>query len=136
MRLCQEAIERGVFAQAIRPPTVPSGTSRLRLTTMTSHTPAELRMAAGVFGNLARKLGLDPASMTPPPIERRIATETAPDEFAAFARGTSYEAAEAAAAVPFDLERDGGRSREPVPAMTGSSAPFDLEREISSARAA
>jgi 8-amino-7-oxononanoate synthase len=136
MRLCQEAIERGVFAQAIRPPTVPSGTSRLRLTTMASHTPAELRMAAGVFGNLARKLGLDPASMTPPPIERRIATETAPDEFAAFARGTSYEAAEAAAAVPFDLERDGGRSREPVTAMAGSSAPFDLEREISSARAA
>ena len=38
MRLCQEALERGVFAQAIRPPTVPAGTSRLRLTAMASHT--------------------------------------------------------------------------------------------------
>ena len=38
MRLCQEALERGVFAQAIRPPTVPAGTSRLRLAAMASHT--------------------------------------------------------------------------------------------------
>ncbi len=62
MRLCQEAIERGVFAQAIRPPTVPAGTSRLRLTAMASHTPSELEMAASVLGEAARALGLDPAS--------------------------------------------------------------------------
>ena len=65
MRLCQEAIERGVFAQAIRPPTVPAGTARLRLTVMASHTAAELRKAAGVLGSAARRMGLDPEAMTP-----------------------------------------------------------------------
>jgi 8-amino-7-oxononanoate synthase len=59
MRLCERAIERGVFAQAIRPPTVPAGTSRLRLATMASHTASDLRMAAGVLGEAARELALD-----------------------------------------------------------------------------
>ncbi len=44
----ERALERGVFAQAIRPPTVPDGSSRLRLTVMASHTKAELRDAAKV----------------------------------------------------------------------------------------
>ena len=42
----ERALERGVFAQAIRPPTVPEGSSRLRLTVMASHTKSELREAA------------------------------------------------------------------------------------------
>jgi 7-keto-8-aminopelargonate synthetase-like enzyme len=49
MRICELAIERGVFAQAIRPPTVPAGTSRLRLAVMASHTKSELREAAQVL---------------------------------------------------------------------------------------
>jgi 8-amino-7-oxononanoate synthase len=48
------ALERGVFAQAIRPPTVPDGSSRLRLAVMASHTKSELREAAET---LARVLG-------------------------------------------------------------------------------
>ncbi len=47
----ETALERGVFAQAIRPPTVPAGTSRLRLTVMASHTKTELREAAQTIAN-------------------------------------------------------------------------------------
>ena len=53
MRICEAALERGVFAQAIRPPTVPAGTSRLRLAVMASHTNDELRDAARVLGRAA-----------------------------------------------------------------------------------
>jgi 7-keto-8-aminopelargonate synthetase-like enzyme len=50
----ERALERGVFAQAIRPPTVPAGSSRLRLTVMASHTKSELREAARVLGACVR----------------------------------------------------------------------------------
>jgi 8-amino-7-oxononanoate synthase len=63
MRLCQAALERGVFAQAIRPPTVPDGTSRLRLAAMASHTTSELRQAANALADAAREVGLDPATL-------------------------------------------------------------------------
>jgi 8-amino-7-oxononanoate synthase len=46
MALCEAALRGGVFAQAIRPPTVPSGTSRLRLVAMASHREDDLRDAA------------------------------------------------------------------------------------------
>jgi 8-amino-7-oxononanoate synthase len=63
VRLCGEALQLGVFAQAIRPPTVPPGTSRLRLATMATHTAEELKMAARTLGEAARAIGLDPASI-------------------------------------------------------------------------
>ena len=43
------ALEHGVFAQAIRPPTVPAGTSRLRLVATAAHDPEDLRRAATVL---------------------------------------------------------------------------------------
>ncbi len=58
VELCERALERGVFAQGIRPPTVPEGTSRLRLTTMATHRGAELVDAAKVIGDAAREIGL------------------------------------------------------------------------------
>jgi 8-amino-7-oxononanoate synthase len=51
VRVSERALERGVFAQAVRPPTVPDGTSRLRLAAMASHRAAELRMAARVLAD-------------------------------------------------------------------------------------
>jgi glycine C-acetyltransferase/8-amino-7-oxononanoate synthase len=64
VRVCELALERGVFAQAIRPPTVPEGTSRLRLSVIASHTPEELRDAARTIGAAARECGVElpPAS--------------------------------------------------------------------------
>jgi glycine C-acetyltransferase/8-amino-7-oxononanoate synthase len=58
MDLCERALERGVFAQGIRPPTVPEGSSRLRFTVMASHEPEELRQAAHQVGEAAREIGL------------------------------------------------------------------------------
>ena len=58
LTLCERALEGGVFAQAIRPPTVPHGTSRLRLTVMANHRADELEAAARVIGRAARELGV------------------------------------------------------------------------------
>jgi len=54
VRASERALERGIFAQAIRPPTVPDGTSRLRLAVMASHTRSELREAAGTLAAAVR----------------------------------------------------------------------------------
>jgi 8-amino-7-oxononanoate synthase len=48
--LCERVLRRGVFAQAIRPPTVPKGSSRLRLAAMATHNAAELEWAAAQLG--------------------------------------------------------------------------------------
>ena len=54
MRACERALEQGVFAQGIRPPTVAPGTSRLRLTVMATHRDADLRQAADVLADAIR----------------------------------------------------------------------------------
>jgi 8-amino-7-oxononanoate synthase len=64
--LCERLLEDGVFAQAIRPPTVPTGTCRLRLTVMATHRVADLRKAAELIGAAARDLGLHSGSMSDP----------------------------------------------------------------------
>lgn len=66
MSLCERLLEGGLFAQGIRPPTVPEGSSRLRFTVMATHRPGELRQAAKLVGAAARELGLA-GRVTPAP---------------------------------------------------------------------
>lgn len=70
MALCERALEGGVFAQGIRPPTVPGGTSRLRFTVMATHRPEELARAADTVGAAALELGL--ASPSPSPTAAQL----------------------------------------------------------------
>ncbi len=54
MAACEELLAQGVFAQAIRPPTVAEGTSRLRIAVMSSHTKTELTEAARLIARVAK----------------------------------------------------------------------------------
>jgi glycine C-acetyltransferase/8-amino-7-oxononanoate synthase len=58
MELSERLLAGGVFAQGIRPPTVPPGSSRLRFTVMATHSEEELRRAATVAGEAAREFGV------------------------------------------------------------------------------
>ena len=42
MQLCERLLDKGLFAQGIRPPTVPNGTSRLRVSVLAAHEPEDL----------------------------------------------------------------------------------------------
>jgi glycine C-acetyltransferase/8-amino-7-oxononanoate synthase len=53
----RRALADGVFAQAIRPPTVPDGTARIRLAVMASHSRTELRLAARTLAEAVGAVG-------------------------------------------------------------------------------
>ena len=49
MRISERLLAEGVFVQGIRPPTVPPGTARLRVTAMSTHTEEDLAFAVEAF---------------------------------------------------------------------------------------
>ncbi|MBW2493357.1 MAG: 8-amino-7-oxononanoate synthase [Deltaproteobacteria bacterium] len=54
MRISAKLLDRGVFVQGIRPPTVPEGTARLRLTPMATHRTEQIDRAIEAFASLAQ----------------------------------------------------------------------------------
>jgi 7-keto-8-aminopelargonate synthetase-like enzyme len=58
MRFCQELLDRGVFAQGIRYPSVPRGTERIRLTLTASHGKADLDAALTALAEAGQALRL------------------------------------------------------------------------------
>jgi 8-amino-7-oxononanoate synthase len=55
LQASQEAFAQGIFATAIRPPTVPDGSARLRATVMATHSDADIDQAVSIFGSLKEK---------------------------------------------------------------------------------
>lgn len=58
VNMAKRLFERGVYAIAIRPPTVPAGTARLRLTPIADHTRADLDEVIGSIIQCGRELKL------------------------------------------------------------------------------
>ena len=56
MQACERLLERGVFVQGIRPPTVPPGTSRLRATVMATHSDEQIARAGSAIVETLREL--------------------------------------------------------------------------------
>jgi len=56
--VAQKLAQNGVFAPAIRPPTVPLCSSRIRVTVMATHTQDDLDEAIDAFGKVGSELGI------------------------------------------------------------------------------
>lgn len=58
MEFSRRLFSKGVFVQGIRPPTVPAGTSRLRITIMATHKKKDLEFALDKIAKIGRDLRL------------------------------------------------------------------------------
>ncbi|MGH7907378.1 MAG: 8-amino-7-oxononanoate synthase [Candidatus Binataceae bacterium] len=58
LAMAERLFTRGIYVVAIRPPTVPQGTARLRVTPIASHTRDDLDEALGAFSAVGRELGI------------------------------------------------------------------------------
>ncbi|MBM2828712.1 MAG: bioF [Actinobacteria bacterium] len=60
MEVSNALFDRGVFVHGIRPPTVPEGTGRLRLTLMATHTREMIGTAAARIDEALTEQGIGP----------------------------------------------------------------------------
>lgn len=66
LTLAAALVKAGVHVQAIRPPTVPAGTARLRVTVTASHTIEQVQGLADTLRRTTRSLSI-PINLSPPP---------------------------------------------------------------------
>ena len=102
VQAAEMALDEGVYAQAIRPPTVPPMTSRLRLAVMASHRVEELRRAARVLARATREAGPIAEQLEDPELEYEL------DEPHPYFEGDEFGVAAPlqAGADLFDFEHD------------------------------
>ncbi len=58
MEFSRQLLEEGIFVQGIRPPTVPTGSCRLRCAIMATHTKEDLAWAAETITRIGKELGI------------------------------------------------------------------------------
>ena len=58
MQMGEMLFKKGVFMQGIRPPAVPQGSSRLRITIMATHTVEQMEYALDALGAVGKQLGI------------------------------------------------------------------------------
>ena len=68
-------LDRGLLVPAIRPPTVPTGTSRLRVSLSAAHTTDEVERLASALADLGLDRGARPVRSSAPPPEAQVRIE-------------------------------------------------------------
>lgn len=58
VQFSEQLMEEGIFIPAIRPPTVPQGSSRLRITVMATHTEKQLQTVVDHVCEIGRRMGV------------------------------------------------------------------------------
>ncbi|MGE7926755.1 8-amino-7-oxononanoate synthase [Lysinibacillus xylanilyticus] len=58
MQFSEKLLDEGVFIPAIRPPTVPKGSSRLRITVMATHTMEQLNTVINKIKKIGKEMGI------------------------------------------------------------------------------
>jgi len=126
MALSSRLFEHGVFVPAIRPPSVPPGTARLRVTVTAAHTEEHLAAAVEAFASARRGAGPRP----PRPPRRQRGRGIDPRILGAggvFVTGTGTGVGKTvvAAAIARTLRRAGLAVAAMKPAQTGTSEGAD-----------
>jgi 8-amino-7-oxononanoate synthase/dethiobiotin synthase len=125
MALSSRLLDHGIFVPAIRPPSVPPGTARLRVTVTAAHTEEHLAAAVAAFASVRRGAGQRQPRRQPGAtgaIDRRI---VGAGGIFVTGTGTGVGKTVVAAAIARTLRRAGLAVAAMKPAQTGTSGGAD-----------